>query len=350
MTSPKFLVVFLFLLSARPSEQQINCDASSNCKVEENIAEIECVKGQSECTCKGDVCATLDAASLTYDTLDVKTCRDDKCTASEECKFWKYLKKRDGADWKKHCYLMDETQCQEKDGAETCPSEGNGEPSCRSGASDAAGCENLPDTTFAPPPTTESPFLPCPGPIVPRDPASLLYYQDWECYKRSEVGGHLIDVNMYEADSSMPEGGFCRLNVQSGSCVDDNPFEYHCKGNDDMTSQWTGPNDSQEYVENTLLKDVSCKASNLPVDEVDQTGRDIICVNGGINTDDKLIPAENECILRCDSYSIFSFYTDFLSAGYRADGDKRGWFYELMDESGSRGELSPGMLDCWGKR
>jgi len=349
MTSPKLLVVFLFLLSAKPSseQQQINCDASSNCKIEENIAEIECVNGEEECTCisdDGDLCTTL-ITGLSYETLNAETCKVGKCTDSS-CKFWKYLKKREGAIFKKHCYLMDETQCQEMDGAEICPLDGyDGEPSCRSGASNDAGCEALPDTTFAPPPTPE--FPPCPGPIVPRDDATM-HYQDWECFK---VDGHLlIDINMYEADS-MPEGGFCRLNVQSGSCVDDNPFEYHCKGNkDDMTSQWTGPDDPQAYVKDEHLIDVSCKASNLIVDEVDQTGRDIICVNGGINTAEKWIPAENECILRCDSYSIFSFYTDFINADSGADEDKRGWFYELMDESGSRGELIPGMLDCWGKR
>merc|ERR1711936_249850 len=150
-------------------------------------------------------------------------------------------------------------------------------------------------------------------------------------------------------ESAMPAGGFCLLDESDGSCILKKGVKYECIG-DETEGKWqeSGTGD-MAYVDNTTLalKEVGCKADDLTMDGALETqpGRLITCsineyVDGANN-----IQAENDCIMLCDMYPIFSFYTDF-----KVSEEGRGWFYETFDNPGSPGELVPGMLDCWGKR
>merc|ERR1712110_526650 len=114
------------------------------------------------------------------------------------------------------------------------------------------------------------------------------------------------------------------------------------------TGSGSGTND-EIYVnsDTKALKEVGCKAEDLIMDNalVSQEGRLITCSNKEYVESSGKIEAENDCIMLCDMYPVFSFYTDFNIGEVG-----RGWFYELFDSPGSPEVLVAGMLDCWGKR
>merc|ERR1711934_704519 len=148
---------------------------------------------------------------------------------------------------------------------------------------------------------------------------------------------------------SMPSGGYCILDESAGSCLPDKSFKYECKEGAEGVGQWQETDGGQVYVDEAtkILKEVSCKAGDLAINEalVHQDGRLITCSISEYIENEKKISAENDCIMLCDAYPVFSFYTDFK------DGEAgREWFYELIDTPSSPGKLDPGMLDCWGKR
>lgn len=340
----RFLFVCFFLHLIRESKE-IKCDFSGNCKVDQNIAEIIC-ENLSPCTClpQGPICTNLLNGNPSYNDITAKTCKEDQCGSESTCSFWKYLKKKESNLYTKHCYLMEETQCQSADDDVVCPDndEHNGDPTCRSGvAMNENFCDEPAPTTKIPETTTDEPTLkPCPGPIVKGDGDN--FNQEWTCFN-----GHGT-VDMYEDESTMPAGGFCLL---LDRCNAQNSVRYECVGTD-TEGTWTGPAgiDDSIYVDTAdtkALKEVGCKAQDLTMDDalVPQDGRLITCSNTEYDESSKIIKAENDCIMLCDMYPIFSFYTDFKigEAG-------RGWFYELFDSPGSPEGLLPGMLDCWGKR
>ena len=122
-------------------------------------------------------------------------------------------------------------------------------------------------------------------------------------------------------------------------------YRYTCTAKNEDESEWKGPDESNDVVEGKL-KEIGCQAEPWQPGQPEQIGRRFSCVNGGINAENK-IPAENDCIMLCDNYPVFSFFTDFKSFG---DDPVRSWFYELIDNPESKGELVKGMLDCWGKK
>jgi len=347
----KSLILFvIFFLQLIRESKEINCEFSGNCNVELNVAEIICPRSSS-CTCKPDsdpVCTTLLGDTPKYDDITAATCRDVQCTAAN-CQFWKYLVKKENLVSTKHCYLMDDSQCASADDSVVCPedNEHTGAPSCRSGVSPSTkpeDCEGgtIP-TTIIPEPTTDVPTLkPCPGPIVEGDGANV--NQEWTCFN-----GHGA-VDMYE-EESMPAGGFCLLADRCNGQNSAISVRYDCIGTE-TEGTWTGSGsgtNDEIYVnsDTKALKEVGCKAEDLIMDNalVSQEGRLITCSNKEYVESSGKIEAENDCIMLCDMYPVFSFYTDFNigEAG-------RGWFYELFDSPGSPEVLVAGMLDCWGKR
>ncbi len=117
------------------------------------------------------------------------------------------------------------------------------------------------------------------------------------------------------------------------------------------------------------LQDIDCSAPRLEFTAdgpVTQNGREIHCLNGGVQEDDSgttttttivykaaeasgtttitYIPAENDCLMTCDDYSVLLFYTD-----YDTVNGGRGWFFEvfgvIMDPVAM---TSADILDCWG--
>jgi len=315
------------------------------------IAEISCQRS-SGCQCvsnQTDTCEGLGLDSLTYDSLDVNTCKVEKCVAPS-CSFWKYLKNKEANVFTKHCYLMNKDQCTAVDEDVVCPDDDEHDPTqptCRSGVRDPEECESEPpSTTVATPTTAEPTITPCPGPIAKNDDKTT-YYQAWNCV--ATINGHLKPWDMYN-EESMPVGGYCLLDKSAGSCLSA-PSKYECKGDDgDGTGKWQDPAGGQDYVDTNgtnILMEVGCKAEDLEIPEalVHQDGRLITCSINEYDESTKNISAENDCIMLCDAYPVFSFYTDFKSGE-----EGRDWFYELIDTPSSNGQLNAGMLDCWGKR
>jgi len=244
---------------------------------------------------------------------------------------------------------MNRDQCLEEDVNIECPHDVGGHEVCRSGVIDRQDddkCNDTPpDTTLAPPITTESPYTgKCSGPIDTSEVDPFKHFQRWECYKP----GHTHEtIDMYTA-TEMPTGGYCELVTEtSGSCKDAS-YRYTCDPVDQENSNWAGPagqDDEGLTADKTKLKKLGCKAQDLTIeaDLVDQAGRRFSCVNGGMNAQNN-IPAENDCLMLCDNYPVLTFFTDFQGTG------SRGWFYEVFDNAEITGPLNPGMLDCWGKK
>merc|ERR1739842_23791 len=144
------------------------------------------------------------------------------------------------------------------------------------------------------------------------------------------------------------------LDESAGSCVshpETASLKYECKGDGNTgKSKWQDTAGDQEYVDTNstnILKEVSCKADPLVINDalVHQNGRLITCSINEYDESTKQIEAENDCIMLCDAYPVFSFYTEFKNNDIGRD-----WFYELIDNPSSPEKFDPGMLDCWGKR
>lgn len=340
MISLRFFVVILFLHSIGQSDA-VDCTNSLNCNVDAYIANITCQERKpTECTCEGASCTDLDVDSMIYDGLSRDLCAGDVCV-SATCTFWKYQKEGEVAAHVKHCYLMNESQCTEKDDSVTCPDENHGTVTCESGTADGVECgdtEPTPPTPGPPTTATPSPYMNCPGPIVLGDDPTK-YYQKWKCFEN--INGIPTLRDMYTEDS-MPVGGYCELTNSIESCKMDNN-RYTCTGTEtDKANVWVNADGNTDDLKDSKLKEVGCKAENYTIDPAQQEGRMISCaVEGSV---DGTIPAENGCIMLCDDVPAFSFYTDFAERG------KRGWFYEIIGNPNSKAKLDPGMLDCWGKR
>ena len=84
------------------------------------------------------------------------------------------------------------------------------------------------------------------------------------------------------------------------------------------------------------LQDIKCSAPRLEFTAsgpASQIGREIHCLNGGVEEEEgsgggdpiTFIPAENDCLMTCDDYSVLLFYTD-----YDTENGGRGWFFEVF--------------------
>ena len=102
------------------------------------------------------------------------------------------------------------------------------------------------------------------------------------------------------------------------------------------------------------LQDIDCSAARLEFTDADlasQSGRDIHCANGGVSSVDDngvvttFIPAENDCLMTCDDYSVLQFYTDYDKD---VDGG-RAWFFEVFGVTMEPVKMNNAdVLDCWG--
>ena len=81
-----------------------------------------------------------------------------------------------------------------------------------------------------------------------------------------------------------------------------------------------------------------------------QEGLEITCVEGGAGQVDDTtdpntptVPAQNNCLLRCDYYPVLQFYT--------RGGD--GWFYKYMEEDEEQeldstdADMIKDVIRCW---
>ena len=106
---------------------------------------------------------------------------------------------------------------------------------------------------------------------------------------------------------------------------------------------------------NSTLHDLDCSAAQLEFTDqglVSQSGRDIHCLYGGVTQEDNngtmtaYIPAENDCLMTCDDYSVLLFYTDYDKDS--VDGG-RAWFFEVFGVTMEPVKMeNADMLDCWG--
>ena len=108
--------------------------------------------------------------------------------------------------------------------------------------------------------------------------------------------------------------------------------------------------------ENEKLQDIDCSAERLEFTDAgglaSQSGRDIHCAFGGVTPEDNAgvvttyIPAENDCLMTCDDYSVLQFYTDYDTES--ADGG-RAWFFEVFGVTMQPVKMdNADVLDCWG--
>ena len=103
------------------------------------------------------------------------------------------------------------------------------------------------------------------------------------------------------------------------------------------------------------LQDIDCSAPRLEFTAdgpVTQNGREIHCLNGGVDEEGSgadaitFIPAENDCLMTCDDYSVLLFYTDYDKDS--VDGG-RAWFWEVFGVTMEPVKMdNADMLDCWG--
>ena len=105
------------------------------------------------------------------------------------------------------------------------------------------------------------------------------------------------------------------------------------------------------------LQDRDCSAARLEFTAdglASQSGRDIHCLHGGVTEEDDglggpittFIPAENDCLMTCDDYSVLLFYTDYDKKS--VDGG-RGWFFEVFGVTMDPVKMADAdILDCWG--
>ena len=136
-------------------------------------------------------------------------------------------------------------------------------------------------------------------------------------------------------------------------------IEYICKsdGNDPEAGVWTESAGDDTHCEgatcvdeNTMaLIDVICNSPDLELDKdmYNQEGLEITCVEGGAgqvtNPDAPTVPAQNNCLLRCDYYPVLQFYTK--------GGD--GWFYKYMEEDEEQAldstdaDMIKDIIRCW---
>lgn len=142
--------------------------------------------------------------------------------------------------------------------------------------------------------------------------------------------------------------------------------------------------DHQFFFEDVLdtdtgvLQDIKCSAPRLEFTadgKITQKGRAIHCLNGGVQEEESTtttpapapepaeasaymaaeasgsaattyIPAENDCLMTCDDYSVLLFYTDFVK-----DNDQGGrtWFWEVFGVTMEPIQTdNADFLDCWG--
>ena len=121
-----------------------------------------------------------------------------------------------------------------------------------------------------------------------------------------------------------------------------------------------------------VLQDIKCSAPRLEFTadgKITQKGRAIHCLNGGVEEEESgttptpttpafmaaeasgaasttYIPAENDCLMTCDDYSVLLFYTDFVK-----DNDQGGrtWFWEVFGVTMEPIQTdNADFLDCWG--
>ena len=105
------------------------------------------------------------------------------------------------------------------------------------------------------------------------------------------------------------------------------------------------------------LQDIDCSAPRLEftaAGPATQTGRDIHCLYGGVEEEEgsgggdpiTFIPAENDCLMTCDDYSVLLFYT-----AYDKDSPTggRAWFWEVFGVTMDPIKMEDAdILDCWG--
>jgi len=288
----------------------------------------------------GDCSAQV--ASITYNALTPEKCGGDICKGASGCTFWKYVREGGPQMHTKHCYLLDQNQCTEKDENVPCPDFLHDEPLCQSGYEEGVDCGGSEPPSPEPPRphTTDSPYDNCPGPIELGVDGSK-YYQKWFCYEKLGENGVPEIREMYGADSSMPVGGYCELTDSEDSCKT-STYRHTCTRNDNtMKGEWKNDDDDQDLTADLRLKEIGCSAPDYKITPEKQEGRMISCVNEiTANT----LKENNACIMLCDNIPAFSIYTDFVGGG------QRNWVYELTNNPDSKGELASGMLDCWGKR
>ena len=133
---------------------------------------------------------------------------------------------------------------------------------------------------------------------------------------------------------------------------------YTCEdGGDNGAWVWAGtpgnePKDPEgnSYVDENsgILNDIICNSDPLVLNQAsyEQEGLEILCVETGAGQVDAsdaaapTVPAQNNCLLRCDWYPVLQFYTK--------GGD--GWFYKYMDEN-EESQLDSGNVEtvirCW---
>ena len=105
------------------------------------------------------------------------------------------------------------------------------------------------------------------------------------------------------------------------------------------------------------LQDLDCSAARLEFSAegglASQSGRDIHCEHGGVTEEDHgdgsvttFIPAENDCLMTCDDFSVLLFYTDFDREAAKGG---RGWFFKIYGVTMDPVKMeNADVLDCWG--
>jgi len=350
MAPQQIIGVILFALIVGYSRGgDVDCSHSTNCATDTYSAVINCNKnlGNTEatnvCECDdhgvGDTCAKIvDFGTAPFNDVNFEKCKS-WCTNLEDgsapdlnCKFWKFTH----TAFNTKCFLMDKIGCQNTDDDEECdntPTHGDVNfPHCKSEAMDRdPTCTE--DSKPTPPPG------PCLGPIISGESDTTKFYQKWKCFQQK--GGELDTIDMYE-ESSMPVGGYCKLDTEFGSCKSlDKTYRYNC----DEEGSWVPDNEEDDGYDSTKkkLKDLECHAGDL-TGVLDEDGREIDCVNGGL--DGETIPSENSCLMTCDGYAVLSLFTDWIPGG-----NGRSWFYKISGSDSGKQQLDNGaIVKCWGRR
>ncbi len=210
-----FRLTLLCLAMQFSHQQEIDCTYSGNCDSSATEAKITCGRPfgsmtEVECSCEdedgGTSCGNVNLSGKVFSTFDDVVCTT-LCQDFSTCVFWKY--KYEGGSTK-FCYLMNQDQCAAEDASDTCPDDNtNGDPECRGG--NLGGVDSRPTCQEG---TENGPS--CPGPIKTIDGAKPTdFVQKWDCYISTDNTRAVTEVDMYAADAAMPEGGFCKLNLDA---------------------------------------------------------------------------------------------------------------------------------------
>jgi len=338
---------------------QLDCSFSENCNAEDgNMFEITCNKdGTPACSCTAGSGTCPDAAvidALIYADFDAKAC-EDQCTANQ-CVFYKWTQDGFYQGSVKHCYTMDENECDGISG-HTCDDSEH----CVSGAIDDM-CDG---TNTKPPPPVEN---------------ACSFIDNFE-YDKSGESLHWLcgDVDAYDGRASVPTGTICTAHHSCSEYPDNDAtptnwkLVYECKISDDgLSGTWVSfrTADGDKYIDDVTeevdvdgqgtmvkkLKEPACATAplNIAADNYNQAGLLISCTDEEITVDgnDPTIfhaTAPNTCLLLCDFYPILSF-----SPGWTPGDDTglRTWLYTMEDgitdpDDTTNGVLNPDNIKCW---